>query len=88
VALAQVQGLERDGRLAGYHYLPAIKADLLRRLGRVDEAATAYREALELTGNQAEREFLTWRLADPGRPGDLASESPGQGQDDSPRSPA
>jgi RNA polymerase sigma factor (sigma-70 family) len=68
VGLAEVQELERDGRLAGYHYLPAIKADMLRRLGRADEAMTAYREALELTGNEAEREFLAWRLADPGRP--------------------
>lgn len=44
VALAEVQELERHERLAGYHYLPAVKADLLRRLGRLDEAATAYRE--------------------------------------------
>ena len=68
VALAQVEELERDGRLAGYHYLPAVKADLLRRLGRDDEAATAYRQALELTSNQAEREFLARQLADLGRP--------------------
>jgi RNA polymerase sigma factor (sigma-70 family) len=68
VALAQVEELERDGRLAGYQYLPAVKADLLRRLGRTQEAATAYRQALELTSNQAEREFLTRRLADLGQP--------------------
>jgi RNA polymerase sigma factor (sigma-70 family) len=68
VALAEVQELEEDGRLAGYHYLPAIKADLLRRLGRVDEAVAAYQQALELTGNEAEREFLAWRLAERGRP--------------------
>jgi RNA polymerase sigma-70 factor (ECF subfamily) len=68
VALAEVQELEEDGRLAGYHYLPAIKADLLRRLGRVDEAVAAYRQALELTGNEAEREFLAWRLGERGRP--------------------
>ena len=53
VALAQVEELERDGRLASYQYLPAVKADLLRRLGRTQEAATAYHKALELTTNQA-----------------------------------
>jgi predicted RNA polymerase sigma factor len=66
--LAEVEQLERDGRLAGYHYLPAIKADLLARLGRTQEAAAAYRQALDLTGNQAEREFLTGRLANLDRP--------------------
>jgi RNA polymerase sigma-70 factor (ECF subfamily) len=59
-ALAEV---ERDGRLATYRYLPATKADLLRRLGRYDEAASAYRAAIDLVGNQAERDFLTARLA-------------------------
>jgi RNA polymerase sigma-70 factor (ECF subfamily) len=63
-ALAQVEALEQDGRLSRYHYLPAIKADLLQRLGRTNEAAAAYRQALELTGNETEREFLTARLAD------------------------
>jgi RNA polymerase sigma-70 factor (ECF subfamily) len=61
-ALAEVEELEKDGRLAGYQYLPAIKADLLRRLGRTDEASVAYRQALELTSNEAEREFLAERL--------------------------
>ncbi len=62
--LAAIGDLERDGRLVGYRYLPAAKADLLRRLGRPDEAAQAYREALELTANQPERDFLTRRLAE------------------------
>ncbi len=62
-ALAEVERLERDGRLAGYQYLPAVKADLLTRLGRTDEAATAYRQALDLTANEAERAFLANRLA-------------------------
>ena len=62
-ALAEVEALERDGRLAGYRYLPATKADLLRRLGRDAEAADAHRAALALTGNAAEQEFLTDRLA-------------------------
>jgi RNA polymerase sigma-70 factor (ECF subfamily) len=61
-ALAEVEALERDGRLAGYPYLPATKADLLHRLGRDSEAVAAYRAALALNGNAAEQEFLTARL--------------------------
>jgi RNA polymerase sigma factor (sigma-70 family) len=67
-ALSEVELLEADPQLAGYRYLPAVKADLLRRLGRTEEAIEAYREALALTDNEAEREFLTGRIADPGRP--------------------
>ena len=62
--LAELDGLEQDGRLAGYRYLPAARADLLRRLGRADEAAEAYQAALELTSNHAERQFLAGRLAE------------------------
>ena len=51
-----------DRRPGGYSYLPAARADLLRRLGRPDEAAASYREALGLTGNVAERRFLERRL--------------------------
>ncbi|MGZ4687320.1 DUF6596 domain-containing protein, partial [Oryzihumus sp.] len=54
------------GALAGYRYLPAARADLLRRLGRAGEAATAYRQALDLTDNAAERAFLQRRLAEVG----------------------
>ena len=61
-ALAEVEALERDGRLDGYRYLPATKADLLHRLGRDAEAAEAYRTALALSDNAAEQEFLTGRL--------------------------
>jgi len=60
-ALAELEELARDGRLAGYQYLPAIRADFLQRLGRDAEAEAAYRQALELTRNEAEREFLTRR---------------------------
>jgi RNA polymerase sigma-70 factor (ECF subfamily) len=63
-ALAEVEELERDDRLTGYRYLPATKADLLRRLGRGAEAADAYRAALALADNDAEREFLTGRIAE------------------------
>ena len=50
--------------LPGYHLLPAARADLLRRLGRSAEAAAAYREALALVGNEAERRFLERRLSE------------------------
>jgi RNA polymerase sigma-70 factor, ECF subfamily len=62
-ALFELEELEKDGRLDRYQYLPAIKADLLERSGRDDDAAIAYRRALELTSNEAERAFLTERLA-------------------------
>jgi RNA polymerase sigma factor (sigma-70 family) len=57
-ALAEVERLNADGRLSGYQYLHAIRADLLARLGRAGEAADAYRQALALTTNDAERAFL------------------------------
>jgi RNA polymerase sigma factor (sigma-70 family) len=62
-ALAEVERLEAGGRLAGYQYLAAVKADLLARVGQADAAASAYREALALTANEAERAFLAERLA-------------------------
>jgi RNA polymerase sigma-70 factor (ECF subfamily) len=62
-ALEEVEALELDGRLTGYRYLPATKADLLRRLGRHEQAADAYRAALALTDNAAERAFLAEQLA-------------------------
>ncbi len=63
-ALAEVARLAADDRLAGYHYLPAVRADLLRRLSRFGEAADAYRAAIALADNEAEREFLESRLAE------------------------
>jgi len=62
--LADIEAIERDGRLAGYRYLPAARADLLRRLGRDRDAAEAYRTALGLTENAAERAFLAGRIAE------------------------
>jgi RNA polymerase sigma-70 factor (ECF subfamily) len=61
--LAEVEAIERSGRLAGYRYLPSTKAELLRRLGRHEEAADAYQAALALTENATERAFLAERLA-------------------------
>jgi RNA polymerase sigma-70 factor (ECF subfamily) len=59
-ALALVDRLELDG----YHYLHAARAELLRRLGRIDESRAAYGRALELVHADAERLFLERRLAD------------------------
>ena len=61
-ALAVVEVLEADGRLAGYRYLFAVKADLLR--GLEQDARPAYEAALALTDNAAERAFLERRLAE------------------------
>jgi len=62
--LADIDGIEREGRLAGYRYLPAARADMLRRLGRYQDAARAYRAALDLTTGDAERAFLARRIAE------------------------
>ncbi|HEY2278603.1 MAG TPA: DUF6596 domain-containing protein, partial [Streptosporangiaceae bacterium] len=53
-----------DPALATYGYLSAARADFLRQLGHWPEAVQAYEEALALTGNQAERAFLTERLTE------------------------
>ncbi|HEV7958447.1 MAG TPA: sigma-70 family RNA polymerase sigma factor [Acidimicrobiales bacterium] len=63
-ALDDVDRLEKEGALSNYQYLFAIKADLLRQLGRSKEAAVADRRALELTANDAERAVLIARLDD------------------------
>ncbi|GGN22266.1 RNA polymerase sigma-70 factor (ECF subfamily) [Actinoplanes campanulatus] len=60
--LDALEPLLGEPALAGYGYLSAARADLLRRLGRLPEAAAAYREALLLTANEVERAFLTERL--------------------------
>jgi RNA polymerase sigma-70 factor (ECF subfamily) len=56
-ALALVDGLDLDG----HHLLHAVRADLLRRLGREADAARAYGAALDRTANAAERDFLERR---------------------------
>jgi RNA polymerase sigma-70 factor (ECF subfamily) len=59
----QIEGLER------YHLLHAVRADFLRRLGRAEEARAAYRQALDLARNPAERAFLEDRLDELSQPG-------------------
>ncbi len=73
VAVAMVDGPERGlllldalearGVLSDYHLLPAARADLLRRLGRLNEAAASYRRALALVRTDPERRFLAQRLS-------------------------
>jgi RNA polymerase sigma-70 factor (ECF subfamily) len=70
VAIAMAEGLEKGLELIeaidlpGYHLLPAARADLLRRMGRHGDSAVAYRAALSLVTNDAERRFLERRLAE------------------------
>jgi len=69
-AAAMAEGPERglalmdplEGSLGRYHLFHAARADLLRRLGRAEESAGAYRRALELATNDVERRFLEGRL--------------------------
>ncbi|ASF10189.1 putative RNA polymerase ECF-type sigma factor [Nocardia brasiliensis NBRC 14402] len=60
--LALIDEIDASGRLDGYYLLPAARADLLRRDGRADEAATAYEAALKLAPTSAERRYLADRL--------------------------
>jgi RNA polymerase sigma-70 factor (ECF subfamily) len=62
VGLGVVDAVADDPRLARTHLLPATRADLLRRLGRADEAADSYRAALALARTAPERAFLQRRL--------------------------
>ena len=68
IAVAMAEGLEKGLALIetitlpGYHLLPAARADLLRRLGRHAPSAAAYRDALSLVTNEAERRYLERRL--------------------------
>ena len=74
VAVAMVDGpngrcgwsnsLGKRGQLNGYHLLPAVRGDLLRRLGRRDEAIAAYQQALQSVDLEPERRFLAARLAE------------------------
>ena len=65
--LALIDALLAAGQLGGYHLAHAARADLLRRLGRPDDARAAYRRALDLTRQGPERRFLERRLRELGR---------------------
>jgi RNA polymerase sigma-70 factor, ECF subfamily len=61
--LALLDEFEERPELSEFHLLPAARADLLRRLGRIAEAGDAYRRALSLATNDVEVRFLRGRLA-------------------------
>jgi RNA polymerase sigma-70 factor (ECF subfamily) len=61
--LEQLTELERSGRLADYHLLPAAQARLLEKLGDRHSAAVHYQRAIALARNDPERRFLNARLA-------------------------
>ncbi len=76
VAVAESEGpqaglaiVDRLPGLDDYHYLHATRGELLRRLGRTDQARDAYRRALVLVHDEAQRRLLERRLADLGGPG-------------------
>lgn len=60
--LAALDALASEPQLAAYSYFAAARADFLRRLGRFEDARISYEEALLLTENTVERQFLTSRL--------------------------
>jgi predicted RNA polymerase sigma factor len=62
--LELVDALLEEPKLAGYHLLPAVRADLLAKLGRNAEAAEENRRAAELTQNARERSLLLARAAE------------------------
>jgi RNA polymerase sigma factor (sigma-70 family) len=60
-ALKIVDGLSANAQMRGYHWLPSVRADLLAKLGRSEEAREAFLSAAELAGNVQERELLLER---------------------------
>jgi RNA polymerase sigma-70 factor (ECF subfamily) len=65
--LQRIDELQATGALDNYYLLHAARADILRRMTRLDEAASAYARALELATNSVERQFLRRRLEEVGR---------------------
>ncbi len=65
-ALAVIEDLIAGGELESYRPLHVARADVLSRLGRLDEAATSFRRALELSANEVDRRFLEAKLAELG----------------------
>ena len=67
-ALAIVDQLQNEPSLKNYHLLPSVRADLLKKLGRLDEAKSEFHRAASLTKNSRERALLLQRAADCANP--------------------
>jgi RNA polymerase sigma factor (sigma-70 family) len=65
-----VEALAADGSLSGYHLLRSVRADLLAKLNRGEEARAEFERAAAMTGNERERELLLARAAAAGGPGE------------------
>ena len=63
VGLMLVDALARDESLANYHLLPSVRGELMRRVGRVEEAKAELEKAARLTRNPTERALLLQRAA-------------------------
>lgn len=63
-ALGLVGELADSGRLDEYHLLPAVRGDLLQKMGRYDEAKAEFERAASLTGNEVEREVMLARAGE------------------------
>lgn len=63
-ALAIVDNLAQEPALKNYHLLGSVRGDLLRKLGRFEEARAAFEAAAGLAGNQREQELLKRRAAE------------------------
>ena len=62
--LALIDEVEAEGSLSDYYLLPATRADLLRRLGRTEEAEVAYRHAIAMAPSDPQRRFMHRRIAE------------------------
>jgi RNA polymerase sigma-70 factor (ECF subfamily) len=65
--LRRIDAVNAAGDLDEYYLMHAARADILRRMNRLDEAAAAYLRALDLAGNAVEQQFLRRRLKEIGR---------------------
>jgi predicted RNA polymerase sigma factor len=62
--LELIDKLTLEPALKAYHLLPSVRGDLLKKLGRLDEARTEFERAAQLTRNERERKLLLARAAD------------------------